>query len=928
MKKFFTFIAAVLFAGGMMAEGLLFEQTYPGTPSSKTNAYDASFTLATDGYTLTYANVNNGSKNDSWDVVRAGRKSAASVATVTSEAIAAKVSKVVIDFTQVDASKTNELCLLVANNAAFTNATKVNATIAKGEVSFTVAAPAENMYYQISMDMVAHGSSNGFNRWNKIQFITPEGGTPIVAPTYDTLTVAQAKEIAQALADKATSKEKYYVEGYAVNVEAYSLQFGNQNFYMVDDVKAPDNSFEAYAAYPTKNGKAYPVLAGDKVRAFGALKKYGTQLEIDHPTVEFITEVEGDRTIEQPAEAEVITVTKALEIGTALESGKTTTEYYEVQGYVTALTDNKGVANADGGWAAYKNQCMWIADAKDGGTAKETAFFVYQGVASEQVTKGAKISIKCQIKNYNGMVENAAAKAAVTILEKGEEPTPVDPTPTTLDTITVAKALEIGAALDVSKTSDDVYVIAGYVSKIVTPYDSVSQNETFWMVDEKGGRAATNAEGAFEVYRGKMDTIAERDAKVYVTAKIYKYQPMKNNQPNGDPLIETANNPIPAVHVAEAGAPEVIEAITVARALEIGQQLQESDKDHSYPSVDLYEITGYVSYIEEAYSSFGNETFWITDTKGERTNDKTKAFEVYRGKPDTQKEIGMDAKIKIVCYIKNFKGTIENDGNNIPFEVLEQGTELTYDTISVKEALAEIAKLEDGATTLDKYVVKGYIAEVTGAYDPNFKNMNITMTDKFNRLEGDLTAFRAKIAEADVEKAVSGAYVYVFGTLQKHSNGPQIAQGGQITIVEAPKVDTVAITVAQAIEIASSLEKGEEADVFYAVTGYVAENIESGEGTQSFWMSDSETETKGDLYIDNVKIAAQAADHQQVCVYGWVGKDTEGDARILNGEAVIMSGEGIEQIVLTEKAQKVVVDGAIYIIRDNKLYNLQGAQVR
>ena len=61
---------------------------------------------------------------------------------------------------------------------------------------------------------------------------------------------------------------------------------------------------------------------------------------------------------------------------------------------------------------------------------------------------------------------------------------------------------------------------------------------------------------------------------------------------------------------------------------------------------------------------------------------------------------------------------------------------------------------------------------------------------------------------------------------------------------------------------------------------------------------------------------------------GWVGKDTEGDARILNGDAVIIWGEGIEQIVLTEKAQKVVVDGAIYIIRDNKLYNLQGAQVR
>ena len=38
--------------------------------------------------------------------------------------------------------------------------------------------------------------------------------------------------------------------------------------------------------------------------------------------------------------------------------------------------------------------------------------------------------------------------------------------------------------------------------------------------------------------------------------------------------------------------------------------------------------------------------------------------------------------------------------------------------------------------------------------------------------------------------------------------------------------------------------------------------------------------------------------------------------------------EGIENVVLTEKAQKVVVDGNMYIIRDNKMFNVQGAQVR
>ena len=38
--------------------------------------------------------------------------------------------------------------------------------------------------------------------------------------------------------------------------------------------------------------------------------------------------------------------------------------------------------------------------------------------------------------------------------------------------------------------------------------------------------------------------------------------------------------------------------------------------------------------------------------------------------------------------------------------------------------------------------------------------------------------------------------------------------------------------------------------------------------------------------------------------------------------------EGIEEVVLTEQAQKVVVDGVLYIVRDNKLFNVQGAQVR
>ena len=38
--------------------------------------------------------------------------------------------------------------------------------------------------------------------------------------------------------------------------------------------------------------------------------------------------------------------------------------------------------------------------------------------------------------------------------------------------------------------------------------------------------------------------------------------------------------------------------------------------------------------------------------------------------------------------------------------------------------------------------------------------------------------------------------------------------------------------------------------------------------------------------------------------------------------------QGIENVVLTEKVQKVMVDGVIYIVRDGKMFNAMGAQVR
>jgi hypothetical protein len=58
-------------------------------------------------------------------------------------------------------------------------------------------------------------------------------------------------------------------------------------------------------------------------------------------------------------------------------------------------------------------------------------------------------------------------------------------------------------------------------------------------------------------------------------------------------------------------------------------------------------------------------------------------------------------------------------------------------------------------------------------------------------------------------------------------------------------------------------------------------------------------------------------------------KDNNDYYEVAEGSSVsVLSKQAIENIVLTEKVNKVLMDGVIYIVRDGKLYNLQGAQVR
>ncbi len=618
--------------------------------------------------------------------------------------------------------------------------------------------------------------------------------------------------------------------------------------------------------------------------------------------------------IPTPQETVKVDVAGAIAAGQALADGKTSEEVYEVTGFVV---------NAQPYNPTYKNQIWWMSDDAENTGAQE--FEAYACTVSEnstimQVLNGDKVTLTGNITKYNDTKNNKIIieikNGTAVFVSKVDGDHSIDggvtPPAEDLDTITVAKALEIGGALPSGGKTDVQYVIEGYVSDIVAAYTTAADFETFWMVDEKGSRAKTNADGAFEVYKGNpvQKMTAGLDGHVYVTSKIQNYQ---------GKVIETSGTAV--VNIVEQGTVEEIEAITVAKAMEIGGALADqavSDK--------TYEITGYVSNVYNFLNpDYGSETLYISDDPESTSTEN--AFQIYRGKPSTKTATGLHAKVKVVTKIKNYKGTIETDGSTIPFEVLEAST-FVPDTVNIEEVVNLTEPLAENAKTPVYYVVKGFIQE-PGTFDSKNSNATFKLSQFPNEAEGLVTAYRATVLKDDAEKvATKNNYVNVTGYLMK-KGGAQIAQGAITAFVEAPQTDTIHVNVAEAVAEGLKLPMGGKSDRIYAVTGFVnLVSEEFAEGVESFFLADDATSEAYNFFAADASIDKAVEVGAKVEVVGRLQNPDGEIVTIDHGQARYIPGEGIENIVLTEKAQKVVVDGVIYIVRDNKMFDVRGTQVR
>ncbi len=145
------------------------------------------------------------------------------------------------------------------------------------------------------------------------------------------------------------------------------------------------------------------------------------------------------------------------------------------------------------------------------------------------------------------------------------------------------------------------------------------------------------------------------------------------------------------------------------------------------------------------------------------------------------------------------------------------------------------------------------------------------------------------------------------------------------------ELDTV--TVAEAVTIGMALEDNAKTTVDYVVKGHVVQAYDPNEGyTDQTWFMADEAGAFGEFEAFHCTPDYLVVTGDFVFVKGKIQKYVKDDkTQIEIGNGTATHGEapqGIENVVLTEKANKVMVDGVMYIVRDGKMFDVRGAQVR
>ena len=559
-------------------------------------------------------------------------------------------------------------------------------------------------------------------------------------------------------------------------------------------------------------------------------------------------------------------------------------EEIEVTGYVTNIA------------FAWKEGTMtfWMADTQDGGNVLEA----YKCAIAEETNAPKvtdKVKVTGKLTKYNTTPEFAEGCTCV-IVEVGEGPAVVDINVTNCATAREA-ALSVASNNVFYKDGQD-FTVEGYVTSIATPWAGGSM--TFWMAD------AIEDGNVLEAYKCAIANQADAPTvgdKVSVTGKLTKY----NTTPEfaeGCTCVVLQKSDV-AVNL---GAKTIAEFLALKNRKDtcILTGTVKNIKNTVYGNFDLEDATGSV-YIYGLLTPEGVSKQFAS--MGINEGDEISVLAVYgeyNGAPQAANAILYES------------ASVEDA--DVVFTSAEFNGQGTANTGS------EVTVTKDGVTFWcdkaygDQYGVRCYKGS----------KVKISATKQIGKLVFEFNlGYTGGLDETVVVNA--NEWEYEFSQSQARFAKIKVYFGTAEEIVIEP------ITVAEALTVAQGLspEKGKSLSTTetYAVKGFVVGSSSKYENT--YYLAD-ETGVYGEFQAFKCKsVDYEVAEGDLVIVTGkiqhYYGEGSKGEYHtyeISNGDLKHVYGQGVENVTLGEKAQKVMVDGVLYIIRDNKLYNLQGAQVR
>lgn len=399
-------------------------------------------------------------------------------------------------------------------------------------------------------------------------------------------------------------------------------------------------------------------------------------------------------------------------------------------------------------------------------------------------------------------------------------------------------------------------------------------------------------------------------------------------------------------NIIKAVKPE-LEQITVAQAIALTMEL-----DSMATSGASYIVEGYVVDAQDFSWGSKQQIFFLADDAANTGAQKFEAYYCTAYENDAPLPVLNGDKVRLTgpltkYYDKNlgaYLPEIKNGRAEFVSKVEGDRSQPEAESITVAQALEAGASVAVGQTGETAYNIVGYITAWEGKNKEDggwaqYGNQIFWIADV-----NDTTLHSNEAGAFEVYQGVApeelhlGDKVSVYTKIKNYNGVLESETKAPVVILEKAKIEYTTLNVAEACTTALALGDNETSEETYAVVGHVAKITETYNEefkNISFYMTDDATSTYGDLQIRRAKISAEEgtalAAGDRVMVIGKLtnnffgGKNTP---QIYQGQASVQWKAAIENIILTEKVDKVIVDGVLYIVREGKLFNLQGAQVR